>query len=256
MCFDDDSHPPVPLSDGSTARGSDLALQASDGATVMAYTASPGDAPAGQVIVLPDVRGLHDFYRELALRFADVGIQALVIDYFARTATDGKRDDTFEYMPHVERMAPETFVRDLAAGIAHLRSQGGASVPLVSVGFCMGGSLSFYAGTLNLGLDAVVGFYAGLTRTRGAVTPAVDFAQRIHVPVLGLFGGADSSIPQVDIDRFEQALRRTGTKHEIVVYSNAPHGFFDRKAVEFADASADAWIRIQGFIADLGAVTV
>ena len=256
MCFDDDSHPPMPLSDDSSARGRELSLQASDGAAIIAYIATPGDQSVGQALILPDVRGLHNFYRELALRFADVGIQALVIDYFGRTAPYDKRDDTFQYMPHVERMTPETFSLDLAAGISYLRSQGGAPTPLVTVGFCIGGSLSFHAGTLDLGPDGVVGFYGGLTRTRGSVTPAVDFADRIQTPLLGLFGGADSSIPREDIERFEETLRRAGTKHEIVVYPNAPHSFFDRKAAEFANASADAWTRIQGFIADLGAVSV
>lgn len=256
MCFDDDSHPPMPLSVGSTARGEDVTLRASDGASVVAYLATSDGPVAGQVVLLPDVRGLHNFYRELALRFADVGIRAVVIDYFARSAPNSKRDDSFEYMPYVEQMTPETFRQDLEAAVAHVRSGQGGNVPTFTVGFCMGGSLSFYAGTLGLDLQGVIGFYAGLTRTRGAVTPVMGFVDRIEAPLLGLFGGADQGIPQEDVARFDEALDRAGKEHEIVVYPEAPHSFFDRKAADFAMASADAWSRVQGFIADHGMVRV
>jgi carboxymethylenebutenolidase len=256
MCFDDDSHPPMPLSDGSTAHGEDVTLQASDGTGIMAYVATASGPITGQVVILPDVRGLHTFYRELALRFADVGIRAIALDYFARTAPDHTRDDSFDYMPHVVQMTPETFALDLGAAVAYLRSGENQNVPTFTVGFCMGGSLSFYAGTRGLGLAGVMGFYAGLTRTRGAVTPVVDFASRIESPVLGLFGGADESIPPADIEQFDHTLEQVGIEHEIVVYPGAPHSFFDKKAADFAAASADAWNRVQGFIADHGAVTV
>jgi carboxymethylenebutenolidase len=256
MCFDDDSHPPMPLSDGSTARGKNINLLASDGANLMAYTATSGGPVTGQVVILPDVRGLHNFYRELALRFADVGMRAVVFDYFARTAQDNTRDESFQYGPQVEQMTPETFTRDLEAAVTHIRSGEGEGVPTFTVGFCMGGSLSFYSGTRGLGLDGVVGFYAALSRARGAVTPVLGFASQIESPVLGLFGGADEVIPQTEIDQFDKALGQAGVEHEIAVYPGAPHSFFDRKAADFAEASADAWSRVQGFIADHGTIRV
>jgi carboxymethylenebutenolidase len=192
---------------------------------------------------------LHNFYRELALRFADVGLRALAIDYFGRTAPDSSRQEPFDYMPHVQQMTPETFGQDLAAAVDFVRQDEGHDLPTFTVGFCMGGALSLWSGTRGLDLTGVIGFYAALTRTMGAVTPVVDFAGRIQSPVLGLFGGADESIPQDQIDRFEHELEAAGVPHEIVVYPGAPHSFFDRKASEFALASADAWSRVQGFIA-------
>lgn len=256
MCFELDSHPPMPLADGSTAHGKDIKLQSSDGTVTAAYVATSSGPISAQVIILPDVRGLHNFYRELALRFADVGMQALVLDYFARTSPIETRDESFDYMPHVEQMTPETFTTDLEAAVSYLRAHSDDGMPTFTVGFCMGGSLSFYGATRELNLDGVVGFYAGLTRTRGAVTPALDFAGQMESPVLGLFGGADQGIPQTDIDRFDDALKRTQLEHELVIYPNAPHSFFDKKADEFAEASADAWVRVQAFIAAHGVVRV
>jgi carboxymethylenebutenolidase len=34
----------------------------------------------------------------------------------------------------------------------------------------------------------------------------------------------------------------------VVTYPGAPHSFFDRKAEDFADVSADAWERVLSFI--------
>jgi carboxymethylenebutenolidase len=152
-------------------------------------------------------------------------------------------------MPHVQQMATQTFGQDLDAAVAFVREGEGRDLPTFTVGFCMGGALSFWAGTRGLDLAGVIGFYAALTRNMGAVTPVVDFAGQIESPVLGLFGGADEGIPQDQIDRFDRELETAGVPHEIVVYPGAPHSFFDRKASEFALASADAWSRVQGFIA-------
>ena len=45
-----------------------------------------------------------------------------------------------------------------------------------------------------------------------------------------------------------ERLRAAGVDHRVVTYPGAPHSFFDRKAEEFADASAAAWQEILGFI--------
>ena len=249
MCFDDDSHPPIPVSTDSGTRGEDLTLTAADGTRVAAYLATPGAPARAQIVVLPDVRGLHNFYKELAQRCADVGMRALVFDYFGRTAENDDRSEPFDFMPHVRQMTPETFGLDLDAAIDAIRRGPEGDLPTFTMGFCMGGSLSLWAGTRDYDLAGVIGFYASLTRTMGAVTPVLGWARQIRYSVLGLFGGADQGIPQEDIDRLDGELDEAGVSHEIVVYPGAPHSFFDRKAAEFAEASADAWNRVQGFVA-------
>ena len=61
-------------------------------------------------------------------------------------------------------------------------------------------------------------------------------------------GGNDPGIPIEDITAFDEALDAAGVDHEVVVYPDAPHSFFDRKQEEFAEASADAWKRVLRFI--------
>ena len=246
MCFDDDSRPPVPAVEGTGANGSDLTLQASDGTNFMAYLAEPGGEPEASVIILPDIRGLHTFYKELALRFAETGKRALAIDYFGRTAETEDRSEEFEFMPHVVAMTPETFGLDLKKAVEAIR-QPDPALKLFTVGFCYGGSLSFWSGTQGHGLAGVIGFYAGFGE-RGARISPLKYAAQIDCPVLGLFGGADESIPRETIDQFGAELNQASVPNEIVVYPGAPHSFFDRKAAEFAGASADAWTKVQAFI--------
>jgi carboxymethylenebutenolidase len=246
MCFDDDARPPIPVTNGTGATGSDIRLESSDGTNFMAYVAEPGHDPDGLVVVLPDIRGLHTFYKELALRFAEVGKRALAIDYFARTTESDDRTDSFEYMPHVVAMTPESFGLDLVAAVSDVRKKT-LRVPVYTVGFCYGGSLSFWSATRNLGLAGVIGFYAGFG-ARGARKSPLEYATEIECPLLGLFGGADESIPQSVLDEFKSKLDAAGKENEIIVYPGAPHSFFDRKAVEFAPESADAWSHVLEFM--------
>jgi carboxymethylenebutenolidase len=103
----------------------------------------------------------------------------------------------------------------------------------------------------------VIGFYGwplGLPRWPDRPKP-IDAVPRFRCAVLALYGGADPGIPPSAISEFDQALARAGVTHESVTYDGAPHSFFDRKQAEFADASADAWRRVQGFVARYTAPT-
>jgi carboxymethylenebutenolidase len=244
MCFRFDAVPPE-LPPGyraiaGGAAGERLTLTSSDGTRFAAYLAR-ADGPTG-VIVLPDVRGLYRFYEQLAERFADAGHSALAIDYFGRTAGVGERGEDFEYMPHVQQTRPETVALDVHAGVERLRAETGAST-IVTVGFCFGGAQSFMQGAEDHGLAGVVGFYGSLVREGQRWT--LDRAAEVSVPVLGLFAGDDKNITADQVASFEARLT---VPHEIHTYAGAPHSFFDRRQEQYAEASADAWQRVLGFI--------
>jgi carboxymethylenebutenolidase len=206
--------------------------------------------PTAAVVILPDVRGLFQFYRELALRFAEVGIEAVAIDYFGRTAGLTPRDESFDFWPHVQQTTPQGVSNDVASAVAYLRSQvTGNPQAIFTVGFCFGGRNSFLQAANHLGLAGVVGFYGGLGSGRFPGPTPAELASQYECPVLGLFGGADEGIPQAQIDAFDQALNQAHVAHEIVVFPGAPHSFFDRKQAEFAKESAEAWRMMLAFIA-------
>ena len=250
MCYDDNAIPPTPPGAGETALGEDIILTDAAQNRFAAYVAHPASPKNAQVLIYPDVRGLHRFYKELVLRFAEVGITAMAIDYFGRTAGVDSRDESFDFMPHVQQIRLASFFSDVSAALAHLRSGEGALRSTFTIGFCMGGTLSFLTGTRReFDLAGVIGFYSGMSRHfEGARGTLLEEARHIVFPALGLFGGADPSIPEDKIRAFDEELDRAGVEHEVVIYPGAPHSFFDRRATDFADASADAWQRVLGYI--------
>ncbi|MDQ2673408.1 MAG: dienelactone hydrolase family protein [Chloroflexota bacterium] len=250
MCFDPDARPPLPPIRGGALDARDLTLTSRDGTSVAAYAAR-ADVPSGAgIVIIPDVRGLHPYFEELARRFAEAGIHAVAIDLYSRTAGTSKRGADFAYEPHVTQLVPQTLNDDVAAAAAFLRSaDGGEPERLYTVGFCIGGRISLLQAAAGLGLAGVIGFYPWPVGTHRSGLPApADEAPRFACPVLTLYGGADAGIPAEAREAFARALSAAGLEHRSVTYEGAPHSFFDRKAEEFADASADAWSRMLEFM--------
>ncbi len=248
MCFDADSSPPIP-DNGAEVTQRDLTLTAADGNHFAAFEAAGADLGPG-VVVLPDIRGLYRFYEELAVRFAQHGYHAVAIDYFGRTAGVGRRDEAFDFMPHVEQTTFEGVRADVAGAVAHLRA-GDPDRLVFTVGFCFGGSGSWYqAADPALRLAGTIGFYGHPNRERpGWPTPVIAYVGDMTCPILGLMGGDDPTIPADEVAAFDAALEEAGVEHEILTYPGAPHSFFDRSYTEFAAESADAWARVLGFLA-------
>jgi carboxymethylenebutenolidase len=246
MCFDLDSSPPIPVIAGAAISHDELVLTAADGNTFAAFAAVPDEPAARGVVILPDVRGLYRFYEEVALRFAERGIAAIALDYFGRTAGVAKRDDDFEYTPHVDQLTDEAVQADTAAALEKLREFG--SETLFTIGFCFGGRASWVAAASGHGLAGAIGLYGSPTRERGGPS-VVQRAEQIECPILALQAGDDQGITADNNAAFEQALSAAGVEHEIVTFDGAPHSFFDRKQEQFAEASEDAWRRTLAFIA-------
>jgi carboxymethylenebutenolidase len=249
MCFDHDALPPIAPMAGAAVDGQRTVLKSADGTAFLAFHAVPSTPSGAAILIFPDVRGLYPFYEELALRFAEAGVAALAIDYFGRSAGTADRPADFDFMSHVDRLRFEQVMADAAAGLAELRRSGDVRAAF-SVGFCMGGRYSFVAGTRpELELAGVIGFYGPpVGAGRGGMPAPAEVAADFRCPVLGLFGGADQSIPPEARTAFDRALASAGVEHELVTYPGAPHSFFDRKAEQFADASADAWQRTLDFV--------
>src|SRR5438045_7538273 len=128
VCFELDSSPPIPVIRGAAVSHEDVVLEADDGNRFAAFAAAPEGPTEVGIVILPDVRGLYRFYEELALRFAERDIAAVAFDYFGRTAGASKRDEEFEYRPHVDETTTPTVQADIAACIAYLREPGAARI--------------------------------------------------------------------------------------------------------------------------------
>ena len=135
---------------------------------------------------------------------------------------------------------------DITAAVEELSVPDGdrpAPAAVFTLGFCMGGRMSFLAATLGLDLAGVIGHVRHARRPVAQRRPGAGRRGEpaSTAPVLGLFGGADAGITPEAIASFDAALTAAGVDHRLETYPGAPHSFFDRKATEFADASAAAW---------------
>lgn len=251
MCFSLNAEPPVPPVSGGSARGEELVLNSVDGTAFSAFAGHVNSvtSAASSVVILPDVRGLFRFYRDLALQFANAGVEAVAIDYFGRTAGTTPRDDEFDFMPHVRQTRPEQIAQDVASAIAYLRkTPGGAPKGIFTIGFCFGGTYSLAQSAYNPGLAGVISFYSGMGDRPGMPGGVLTLVEKFTCPVLSFFGGADQGIPQEKVQDLDQKLNAAHIPHEVVVYPSAPHSFFDRHQAQYANESADAWKRSLAFI--------
>lgn len=247
MCHDSKSRAPLPPISGGAATGESLVLKAADGNEFAAFSAKTEQDGAPGMVILPDVRGLHAFYEDLALRFAEAGVNSVAMDYFGRTAGVSRRADDFDFWPEVMKTHPDTIALDVAAAVDHLRANGVTKI--FTVGFCFGGRNSFNQSARGHGLAGVIGFY-GMVAARGEddVDAPTDKAAAYEAPVLGFFGGADAMIGADGIEAFGKALDEAKVNNELKIYDGAPHSFFDRSFDQFKDVCDDAWTRILGFI--------
>jgi carboxymethylenebutenolidase len=238
-----------PIVAGAAVDHRDMVLTADDGNLFLAYESFANEGGATGVVVLPDVRGIFPFYKELANRFAEHGHDAVTIDYFGRTAGREPRSEDFPFREHVAQTTFEGVRLDVAAAVARLRETN-RDRRIFTIGFCFGGSNSWHQAANGHDLAGAIGFYGvpGRAWPEGAKA-SIELAPEMTCPVLAIIGGDDPGIPPEMVAEFDEALKAAGVPHEIKVYENAPHSFFDRKQSEFQAESEDAWKRTLAFIA-------
>src|SRR3954449_7134798 len=250
MCHDDDSRPPAPPRSGDVGERGTLTLTAADGTEFSAAYAAPAAPARAGVVLLPDIRGLHPYYVALAERFAQAGLPAVAIDYFGRTAglaETGTRPEDFDWHAHIPQTTPGGIDAYTAAAVEYLRSRTRPDLPVVTVGFCFGGSHAWRQAGGDLDLAGCAGFY-------GRPAMVGDTAQRAKRPTLMLIAGADQATPVEDQLALAETMRAAGAEVETAVYEGAPHSFFDRAFGEWEDACADAWRRILALTDRVGSV--
>jgi carboxymethylenebutenolidase len=243
MCFADGQLAPAAPGAGTAGEQQAHTLTAADGNVLLAHTCRSATPTSVGFVVLPDVRGLHAYYRDLTVRLAELGWDAVAIDYFGRTAgsgPDADRSETFGFMEHVQQTTREGIAADVAAAAAHLRGLGAERV--FTLGFCFGGSASWSQSADTPGLAGCIGFY-------GRPAGPMQVVDRMRAPLLLLHAGADPNIPAVDVQLVVDAAPVAA---ELVVFDGLPHSFFDRTSAEHAVACTQAWGHVTRFVGRLG----
>ncbi len=239
MCFSSDQHPPLPPTSSEVGDHGPTILTSGDGTELNAYDAVPVTRRGASLVLLPDIRGMHPYYTDLALAFAQAGIDTVAIDPYARTAGLTDRGPDFDFKPHAQALERSSVLLDARAAKERLAQR--SDDPVFTLGFCKFGAESWALSATDLGAAGCMGFY-------GIVRAVMDVVPQMTAPVLVLAAGADQATSPEENAAFDRALTDAGVDHELVEYAGAPHSFFDRTYADWGDACSDAWTRMLAFV--------
>jgi carboxymethylenebutenolidase len=231
-----------------TIRTENISLQVSDATSMNAYVAIPeGTAKAPAMLVFQEIFGVNPNIRDIADRFARQGYVAIAPELFHRTAPGfvGPYSDLQMCMPHMQVMTPDGNIADARAAFDWLQSNPRvATNATASIGFCMGGRVSFLANSA-LPLKAAISFYGT------AIAPGfVSRAAQQHGPVLFFWGGLDARITRDQTRAVVDAMTEAKKTFVNVDFSDADHGFFcDARANYKETAAKQAWELALKFLA-------
>jgi carboxymethylenebutenolidase len=213
---------------------------AAGGPDVRAYVAKPeGDGPFPTVIMIHEFWGLNESIVSMADLLAEEGYLVIAPDTF--------RGSTTAWLPRaiyqVVSNKPENISADLDSVYAWLESQPDVHAERVGImGFCYGGRTSLAYSLHNNQLAATVIFY-------GAPETDPSILKNLPGPVLGIFGGADQSIPVDQVNAFDAALTDANIPHEITIYEGQPHAFVeDAEGIKAGGAQGEAWNQMLSFL--------
>jgi carboxymethylenebutenolidase len=204
------------------------------------------------LIVLQEAFGVNDHIREVTERFAGAGYYAVAPELFHRTGSQEVAYDNFpEAMTAMAELNKQGLTEDLLQTSQFLQEAGFPVASTAIVGFCMGGSVSFYAGTLDI-VSAAASFYGGGVATgRFGLPSLLELAPELTSAWIGLYGDLDKGIPVDQVEELRAAVAATGRVYELIRYPDADHGFHcdGRPAVYNAAAASDAYQRTLDFFA-------
>jgi len=236
--------------DTSGLREGQVQMPTFDG-TIPAYYAAPADVPAPPVVlVIQEIFGLHEHIRDVCRRYARAGYLAVAVELYQRQGDASQYTDTAALIRDIVAKVPdEQVLADLDASADWAASQGGDIARLGVTGFCWGGRLTWMYAAHSDRCKAGVAWYGKLATGHGPLQSRhpLDVATQLRAPVLGLYGGKDSSIPLEDVHRMEAALAQGGPiaqQSRLVVYPDSGHAFYaDYRPSYVAQDAQDAWAK-------------
>jgi carboxymethylenebutenolidase len=195
----------------------------------------------GGILVIHENKGLTDWVRSVAGRFAGIGYSGLAIDLLSGQGGTAKFTDPAAATAALGNIPPQEFIANLQSGIGELARR----VPgkkLAVVGFCMGGGLVWQL--LASGapqLAAAFPFY-------GPAPDKPDFRGSKDVAVLAFYGDQDQRVNATE-PIVRTALEQAGMVHQLVTEPNANHAFFNDTGDRYsAPAADDAWRKVQEWL--------
>jgi carboxymethylenebutenolidase len=239
----------VTESKGIVARDIQLSV---GGTAIPAYDARPeraGRYPI--VVVISGFTGNSEQNKDVVRGFAQAGFYAIAPELYHREG--GMQGKNFQEMGQISgKVTRAQYLGDIRAAADYAKQQSWARADRLGVtGFCGGGALTLHFTAEYPGVAAAVPWYGQVKRVYPDA-PGVDafsLVDKLKMPVLGLYGGADPGIPEADVRALEAELKKRNPVDEFIVYPGAPHAFFsdDRPQVYKKEAAEDGWKRCVAF---------
>lgn len=233
----------------------EVKIKVADG-EMPAYRAMPaGGKNLPTVLVVQEIFGVHEHIKDVCRRFAKEGYLAIASELYARQGDVSKLKEIGEIFAVVNKVPDAQVMSDLDATAAWAAKNGGNADKMAVTGFCWGGRITWMYAAHNPKLKAGVAWYGGLVRPATDMTPKhpIDIAATLKVPVLGLYGGADTGIPADTVEKMRDALKAANSASEIVVYADTPHGFHADYRPSYRPTEAnDGWKRLMGWFMKYG----
>jgi carboxymethylenebutenolidase len=212
-----------------------------------AYRAMPdGKGPWPMIVIVHEIFGVHEHIKDLCRRFAKAGYVAMAPELYARQGDVSKLTSIDDIRKVVEKVPDDQVMADLDATVAWAKKNAKLDGDRVGItGFCWGGRIVWLYAARSA-VKAGVAWYGRLSNATNALQTksAMDVAAKLKAPVLGLYGGQDAGIPVAHVEMMRRELASSKHASEIVVYPDAPHGFFaDYRPSYRKDDAEDAWKR-------------
>lgn len=228
----------------------EIKIPVADG-SIPAYRAAPeGKTGAPIILVVQEIFGVHEYIKDVCRRLAKQGYMAIAPELYSRQGDPSRYTEISRLISEVVKKVPDAQVMgDLDAAVAWAGKNGGNTERMGVMGFCWGGRIAWLYDAHNPKIKAGVSWYGHLEGDTDPLHPVrpVDIAAKVNGPVLGLYGGRDSSIPQDTIDAMKQALANgdeAAQASTFVVYPDAGHAFHaDYRPSYEAEAAKDGWTR-------------
>lgn len=199
------------------------------------------------VVVIPTIRGLDAFAREVVERLAGEGFVALAVNIFDHP---GVPEDIFK-RPGAQ---PDTeILGDLDAAFAMLQKDPRVIPEAICAwGYCIGGRFSLLWPTYRSELAAAAAFHGFPTNDTSNPNTPTEPAGRVdqlQVPVIAHFGEADHLVPMSEVERYRSELEKHGRDYELYIYPGRDHGWTGRSNPSYHEGDAElAWRRSIQFL--------
>jgi dienelactone hydrolase len=203
------------------------------------------------ILVVHEWWGLTDYPRSRAKQLAEMGYLAMAVDMYGngRMGPDPK---TAGELAGPFYNDPQLVKSRIDAALAKIKTYPQADTAnMAAIGYCFGGTIVLNAAKLGEPFKGVVSFHGDL---RG-VAPNKDL---LKAKVLVCHGGADSFVPQEQVDMFKKQMDSAGADYTFKVYDSATHAFTNPAATEMGqqhklpikynpDADKQSWEDMKAF---------